>query len=79
MESRIVVNSRICHGKPVIKGTRIMVAHILELLAAGKTFAEIRSEEYYPTLTDEDITAAVHFAMRLVENEDVYFPEDATK
>jgi uncharacterized protein (DUF433 family) len=40
---RISVRAQVCHGKPCIAGTRIMVHQILELLEAGKGFAEIRS------------------------------------
>ncbi len=41
VEDRIEINPEICHGKPCIKGTRIMVTIILEWLEAGKTFDEI--------------------------------------
>jgi uncharacterized protein (DUF433 family) len=54
---RIEVNPKILGGKPVIKGTRIPVYLILELLSAGYDFKRII--ESYPTLTEEDIKAAV--------------------
>ena len=60
VEDRIEINPEICHGKPCIKGTRIMVSIILEWLEAGKTFDEII--EAYPTLKKEDISAAIRFA-----------------
>lgn len=50
---RIVVNPQICHGKPTIRGTRIMVTNILSLSAGGYTIKQIK--EYYPELTEADI------------------------
>jgi len=60
VEDRIEINPEICHRKPCIKGTRIMVTIILEWLEAGKTFNEII--EAYPTLKKEDVSAAIRFA-----------------
>ena len=54
---RISVNPRICHGKPCIKGTRIMVSIILDYLEAGETGEEILRQ--YPTLRHADIQAAI--------------------
>lgn len=71
--NRIGIDRNIVHGKPHVVGTRIMVSQVLELLAAGKTFAEIRSENYFPDLTDEDISACIAFANQLVLNEDVEY------
>jgi uncharacterized protein (DUF433 family) len=68
---RIVVSRDVCHGKPRIAGTRIMVQTILGLLAAGKTIAEITSDDYYPDITAEDVLACLAYATRLVENETV--------
>ncbi|MCX6841944.1 MAG: DUF433 domain-containing protein [candidate division WOR-3 bacterium] len=50
---RISSDPRICSGKPCIKGTRIPVHIILDLLAVGETYAGIRSA--YPDIADEDI------------------------
>ncbi len=61
LTGRIVVSRDICHGKPRIAGTRIMVYLILDLLAAGKMPEEIISEDYYPDLTIEDVYACLHF------------------
>ena len=66
-EERINVNPEICHGKPIIKGTRIMVSLILEWLEAGKSFKEII--EAYPKLTKEDISAAIRYARKFLEEE----------
>ncbi len=49
----IVVDPEICHGKPVFKGTRILVSDVLEMLAAGMSIEEILKE--YPQLSEEMI------------------------
>jgi len=64
-EERININPEICHGKPIIKGTRIMVSLILEWLEAGKSFKEIIKA--YPKLTKEDISAAIRYARKFLE------------
>ncbi len=68
---RIVVSRDVCHGKPRIEGTRIMVYQILDLLAAGKTIAEITSEDYYPDVTAVDVLACVAYASRVLQNEEI--------
>ena len=57
---RITVNSEHCGGRPCIRGLRIRVRDVLDLLAAGAGRAEILSD--YSYLEDEDITAALEFA-----------------
>jgi len=59
---RIVINPEVLSGKPVIKGTRIPVYLILELLAAGMSMDDVLRE--YPELTREDIQAALEYASR---------------
>ena len=66
-EERIEINPEICHGKPCIKGTRIMISLILEWLEEGKTFEEII--EAYPNLSNEDISAAIRYARKTLEEE----------
>ncbi len=68
LADRIVVSPNIVHGKPRVKGTRIMVALILDLLAAGKTIEEIISDDYYPDLNREDVLACIGYAS-LIANE----------
>ena len=68
-EERIETDPEICHGKPRIKGTRIMISIILEWLEAGKHFEDIL--DAYPQLTKEDITASVRFARKLIEDEKI--------
>ena len=72
---RISVRAQVCHGKPCIAGTRIMVHQVLDLLEAGKGFAEIRSS-YFPDIVDEDIRACIRFARQLVQNEDIHVAEE---
>jgi uncharacterized protein (DUF433 family) len=71
LSNRIVVSRDVAHGKPRIAGTRILVHHILGLLAAGKAIAEIISEDYYPDLTEADVLACLAYASRLIENDTV--------
>lgn len=65
---RVSVNPRVCHGKPCIKGTRIMVSVILDYLKAGESEKEIVRQ--YPTLKPADIHAAVGYAAWLAHEED---------
>lgn len=67
IEERIETNPEICHGKPCIKGTRIMISIILEWLEAGKTFEEIM--DAYPELSKEDLSATVRYARKVIEEE----------
>lgn len=60
---RITTDPEILAGKPVIRGTRLAVEFILELLAAGQTVAEIL--ENYPGLSREDILACLSYASYL--------------
>ena len=62
LSERIVVSRDVAHGKPWIAGTRIMVYQVLDLLAAGKTPAEITSDDYFPDLTVDDIRACIAYS-----------------
>lgn len=66
----IVVNPGILGGKPCIKGTRISVELILELLASGGTREEILRA--YPQIPAEGLTAALQYAARTMKNEVVW-------
>jgi uncharacterized protein (DUF433 family) len=66
---RIELNPSILSGKPVIKGTRIPVYLILELLSAGYDYKKIRSS--YPSLRDLDIRAAIEYAAAMMKNEEM--------
>ena len=63
---RITTNPKVMVGKPVIKGTRLTVEYILNLLAHGTSISEILEE--YKGLTQEDIQACLLFASRSLEN-----------
>ena len=60
---RISVDPAICHGKACIAGTRVMVSVVLDNLAAGLSADEIIKS--YPSLTQEDIQAAMSYAAEL--------------
>ena len=68
---RIILNPKIMVGKPVIKGTRLTVDFILNLLAHGSTVDEILNE--YKGVTLEDIQACFLFATKSLENTE-YMP-----
>ena len=56
---RISIDPAVCGGKPCVRGTRIWVALILDLLAGGMPEAQLRIE--YPELTHDDILAAIAY------------------
>lgn len=64
--SRIITDPRVLAGKPCVRGTRISVEFILELIASGASVADIVAA--YPALTREDVTAAVQFAAMAVRS-----------
>ena len=66
MNDRIVIDPRICHGKPVIRGTRMPVSLVVGSLAGGMSFEEVEREY---GLTRENIQAALKFAGDLVDQE----------
>ena len=68
---QIIVDSQIHFGKPVIKGTRITVQNVLELLNEGLTFNQIM-QDYYPDLKEDDIRACLQYAIALVAAEDIH-------
>lgn len=65
---RIVVDPEICHGKPCIRGTRIMVSIILDYLKANEPVEEVLRQ--YPTLKAADIHAAIGYAAWLAHEEE---------
>ncbi len=72
INGRVSIDPKICHGKPCIKGTRIMVSQVLDLLSAGISAEKIISKDYFPDLTLEDIYACIDFANRIIKNEEVH-------
>jgi len=70
---RITVDPSICHGKPCIKGTRVMLSVILDNLAAEVDPRDVL--ESYPSLSLEDIRAAIAYAAELTRERLVPIPE----
>ena len=64
--SRITINDGQCGGLPCIRGMRIRVTDVLELLSAGANFEEILED--YPYLEREDILAAIEYAARQADH-----------
>jgi uncharacterized protein (DUF433 family) len=64
---RISILPSVCHGKPVIRNSRIMVATVLELLAAGTTFEELLED--YSEISLEDIYACLWYASLLANRQ----------
>ena len=69
MFERIELDPRRCGGSPVIRGTRIPVAVILDQLASGETWDSLLKG--YPELTVDDIRAALLFAKASIENTEI--------
>lgn len=68
--TRITFNKDVLCGKPLIRGLRISVEMILELLANGATEEEILED--YPELESDDLRAALLYAHHMVAREDVF-------
>ena len=69
-KKRIVVDPKILVGKPIIKGTRISVEFILELLSNGWSYEQILEE--YPQLKKKDILAAIQYSLEILKDEKTY-------
>jgi uncharacterized protein (DUF433 family) len=69
-QNHIVVDPNVLVGKPVVKGTRLAVEFVVDLLAQGWAEAEIIRN--YPGLTAEDIRACLSYASTLLKAEKVY-------
>ncbi len=67
INDKIEINDNVCGGKPTIRGMRITVQTILELLSAGNKPEEILAA--YPMLESEDITASLSFASQLMSRQ----------
>ena len=75
MFEQISVDPQICGGKPCIKGTRIPVYMLLELLEQGLNFQQI-IQDYYPQIDVEQIKACINYANALVKDEEIYYAEE---
>ena len=67
-EERIVIDADVCHGKPCIRGTRVMVSVILDYLKAGDSTEAILKQ--YPALEERDVRAALAYAAWLAHEEE---------
>lgn len=76
MLDRITYDPAILGGKPIIKGTRISVQFILELLSAEMSIDDILVE--YPHLTREDVLAAINYAAKTIAGEEIVVTLEAT-
>ena len=63
MNPRIQISPTVCHGKPVIRGTRVLVSTILGALSGGDSIETVLQD--YPSVTTEDVAAALEFASQL--------------
>jgi len=69
---RITVDPQVCHGKPVIRNTRMMVESILEYIAGGDTAEDLLKEFSY--LEREDILASIAYAAKVMHYKNITFP-----
>lgn len=69
MNERIEINPNVCHGSPVIRGTRVLVSQILGALSGGDSVNDVLMD--YPSITSEDIAAVFDFAGSLARFEDI--------
>lgn len=69
---RISIDPNVCFGKPCLRGTRIWVSLILDLLASGTSAAEILED--YPQLTHDDIRAAIAYGAEMARERYVEIP-----
>jgi uncharacterized protein (DUF433 family) len=67
---RITLDPAVLDGKPVVRGTRLSVEHLIGLMAEGWNEAEILAD--YPGLTREDLAACLAYARDLLRSERVY-------
>lgn len=74
---RISIDPKVCFGKPCIRGTRIWVSLLLDLLASGMTSEEVLEE--YPQLETEDIRAAIAYGAEMSRERYVEIPFKAAK
>ncbi|MCL4489454.1 MAG: DUF433 domain-containing protein [Chloroflexi bacterium] len=78
MFERVSIDPNIAGGKPTVKGTRIPVTMILELVEDGLSFDDIL-QKYYPQLSKEDIQACIEYAKALVQGEEIHFFQETSR
>ncbi len=74
-EPRITIVPGVCGGRPTIRGLRVSVADVLELLAGGMSTDEILAD--YPYIEREDVAACLDFAARQARREELPIKRDA--
>ena len=72
---RISINPQVCGGKPVIRGTRIWVTLVLDLLAEGMSMEEVLAE--YPQIEREDLQACMAYGSEVARGHYFSVPMDA--
>jgi uncharacterized protein (DUF433 family) len=70
---RIEMNPAVCHGRPVVRGTRVLVSQVLGALSGGDSIDDVLAD--YPALCAEDIRAVFAFAGSLASFEDIPYGE----
>jgi uncharacterized protein (DUF433 family) len=75
--SRITISPQICFGKPCIRGHRLWVSLILDLLASGMTHQEVVEE--YPGLEEADILACIAYGAEMSRERYVEIPTEAPR
>ena len=63
---QIIIDPNICNGQPVIEGTRITAATVVEFLSAGDTIEDVLAA--YPTLTRDDVLACLAYSARMMKH-----------
>lgn len=74
---RISINPAICGGKPCIKGTRIWVSLVLDLLAGGMAEADLLAD--YPALAHDDVLAAIAYGAEAARDRIIPVPVEPAK
>ncbi|MDT8392022.1 MAG: DUF433 domain-containing protein [Lentisphaeria bacterium] len=73
MNQRIEINPSICHGKPVVRGTRVLVCNILGALAGGDSIESVLED--YPNITRDDVLASLDFGGQLSRFEEAPYEQ----
>ncbi len=73
MNDRILIDPKVCHGKPVVRGTRTPVTVVLSALAGGDSFDTIKHDY---EISDEDVRACIAFACEEIDGQ-TYHPLSA--
>ena len=76
MNKKISVSPNVHFGKPCVRGTRITVQNVLELVSDGISFEKITSD-YYPELGIADIQACVRYAIDIIMSEEIHITAEA--